>query len=41
MTILEEVGIRLFHPDILALVDRHGARVVDDRAYFKRDEGMA
>lgn len=41
MTILEEVGIRLFHPDILALVDRHGARVVDDRAYFKRDEVMA
>jgi len=41
MTILEDVGIRLFHPEILGLVARNGAKVVDDKVFFGRNEVMA
>ena len=37
MTILEEIGIRLLHPEILELVAGKGIRVTEDRAYFRRD----
>jgi len=40
MTILEEVGIKLHHPKILEILCRHGVKVVDDTAFFTRDQVM-
>lgn len=34
MRILNEIGIRLNHPDVIALVRKHGVRVEDDIAFF-------
>ena len=40
MAILETVGIRLHHPEIVTLLKQNGIRVEDDRVFFTRNQVM-
>ncbi len=40
MEILEEVGVKFHHPEVLDLLQSNGIRVVGETAYFKPDQVM-
>lgn len=40
MTILEEVGIRLHHPEIIEIIENYGIRTVGDQVFFTRGQVM-
>ena len=40
MKILEEVGVRFYHPKVLDLLQKKGVKVVGETAFFKQDQIM-
>lgn len=40
MLILENVGVKFYHPEVLEILDMNGVKVVGETAYFKQDQLM-